>query len=69
LRTSSSHGLAATAGITLGGRRIGPGAAMAPPTYQLLKLREDSVTLPVAAHSAVILRIQPPGGSASVAAS
>jgi hypothetical protein len=46
-----------------------PGAAMAPPTYQRLKLREDSVTIPVAAHSAVILRIQPPGDSAAVAAS
>jgi hypothetical protein len=58
LRTSSSRGLAATGGITLGGRRIGPGAAMAPPAYRPLGLRGDSVTIPVAAHSAVILRIQ-----------
>ncbi len=69
LRTSSSRGLAATSGITLGDRRIGRGAAMAPPTYQSLKLRGGSVTIPVAAHTAVILRIQPVSGAASVAAS
>ena len=59
LRTSSSRGLAATSGITLGGRRIGPGAAMAPPTYRPVGLRDGSITIPVAAHTAVILRIPP----------
>ena len=39
LRTSSPRGLAATGGITLGGQRIGPGAAMAPPAYRPLGLR------------------------------
>jgi hypothetical protein len=58
LRTSSSRGLAATDGITLGGRRIGPDAAMARPAYRPLGLRGGSVTIPVAADSAVILRIQ-----------
>jgi len=62
LRTASSRGLAATGGISLGGRRIGPGAAMAPPAYRPLGLREGSVTIPVAAHTAVILRIQQADG-------
>ena len=57
LRTSSSRGLAATGGITLGGHQIGPDAAMAPPAYRPLAMRQGSVTIPVAAHSAVILRI------------
>jgi hypothetical protein len=57
LRTSSSRGLAATGGITLGGRQIGPGAAMAAPAYRPLGLREGSVAVTVAAHSAVVLRI------------
>jgi hypothetical protein len=59
LRTFSSRGLAATGEVSLGGRRIGPGAAMAPPAYRPLGLRGSSLTIPVAAHSAVILRIQP----------
>ena len=59
LRTSSSRGLAATGEISLGGQRIGPGAAMAPPLYRPLGLRAGSLTIPVAAHSAVIVRIQP----------
>jgi hypothetical protein len=61
LRTSSPRGLAATGGITLGGRRIGPGAAMAPPAYRPLGPRGGWVQVPVAAHSAVILRIQRAG--------
>jgi hypothetical protein len=63
LRTSSARGLAATGGITLGGRRIGPGAVMAPPAYRPLALHEGSVTIPAAAHSAVIVRIQPGHGT------
>jgi hypothetical protein len=58
LQTSDSGGLAATGGITLGGRRIGPGAAMAPPAYRPLGLRQGSVAIPVAAHTAVIVRIR-----------
>jgi hypothetical protein len=57
LRTSSSRGLAATSGITLGGHQIGPGAALAAPAYRPLGVRQGSVTIPVAAHTAVILRI------------
>ena len=63
LRTSSPRGLAATGEITLGGQRIGPGAAMAPPAYRPLGLRHGSVTIPVEAHSAVIVRIQPADGT------
>lgn len=59
LRTSSSRGLATTGEMSLGGQRIGPGAAMAPPRYRPLGLRGGSLTIPVAAHSAVIVRIQP----------
>jgi hypothetical protein len=62
LRTSSPRGLAATGGITIGGRRIGPDAAMAAASYRPLGLRQGSVTIPVAAHSAVILRIGPGDG-------
>jgi hypothetical protein len=62
LRTASVRGLAATREITLGGRRIGPGAAMAPPAYRPVGVRDGSVTLPIAAHTAVILRIQPASG-------
>jgi hypothetical protein len=64
LRTSSSHGLAATGQITLGDRRIGPGAAMASPAYRPLRLRDGSITIPAAAHSAVILRVQRADGKA-----
>ena len=62
LRTSSPRGLAATGAITLGGHRIGPGAAMAPPAYRPLPLRQGLVTIPAAAHSAVIVRIEPADG-------
>jgi hypothetical protein len=62
LRTASSRGLAATGQITLGGRRIGPAAAMAAPKYRPVALHGASATVPVAAHTAVILRIQPAGG-------
>ncbi len=57
LRTSSARGLAATGAITLGGRQIGPGAALAAPVYRPLKVRNGSVTIPIAAGSAAILRI------------
>ena len=63
LRTSSPRGLAATGGITLGGRRIGPGAAMAAPAYRPLGRHQGSVTIPVGAHSAVILRVRRGDGS------
>jgi hypothetical protein len=62
LRTSSSRGLAATTGITLGGRRIGAAAEMAAPAYRPLGRHRGSLTIPVAAHSAVILRIRPGDG-------
>jgi hypothetical protein len=64
LRTASPHGLAATDGITLGGHPVGPGAAFPSPTYRPLALRQGSVTIPLAAHTAAILRIQRADGGA-----
>jgi hypothetical protein len=61
LRTASARGLAATGEITLGGRRIGAGAAMAAPEYRSISVSGGSATIAVAAHTAVILRIPPAG--------
>ncbi len=58
LQTSSDRGLSATSGITLGGRQINSNGVLSPPRYRPVKLRSDSVTVPVGADSAVILRIR-----------
>jgi hypothetical protein len=58
LRTSSARGLAATGDITLGGRHVAPGGGLAAPQYRPVALHGSTATIPVAAHTAVILRIR-----------
>ena len=62
LTTSSPLGLSATTGITLGGRRIGPGATLAALRYRPIELRGDAATVAIPAHTAVIVRVHRPGG-------
>jgi hypothetical protein len=61
LATSSSAGLSATSGITLGGRQISDSGAFPAPTYTAVPISGSTVTVPVAAGSATILKLG--GGS------
>jgi hypothetical protein len=63
LATSSSAGLSATGGITLGGQQVGSGGALPAPTYTSVPVGGDSVTVDVAAGSATILKFS--GGTTS----
>jgi hypothetical protein len=58
LQTTAQLGLAATSGITLGGQQINSSGVLSPPRYQPVKLGSASATIPVSAHTAVILRIR-----------
>ncbi|HEY2657309.1 MAG TPA: hypothetical protein VGI55_16095, partial [Solirubrobacteraceae bacterium] len=58
LKTSSDRGLTATSGITLGGEQINSNGVLPAPRYRPIALRSDSVTVPVNADTAVILRIR-----------
>jgi hypothetical protein len=59
LQTSSPLGLASasTNGITLGGRQITPNGVLPPPRYRRVKLDAGSVTVPVEAGSAAIVKV------------
>jgi Ricin-type beta-trefoil lectin domain len=61
LATSSSAGLSATSGITLGGQQISDSGAFPAPTYTAVPISGSTVTVPVAAGSATILKLG--GGS------
>jgi hypothetical protein len=56
LATSSSDGLAATTGITLGGQQVGPHGAFAPPQSTPVHARHGAASVTVPAGSAVIIR-------------
>jgi hypothetical protein len=59
LQTSSPLGLTSisTSGITLGGRQITPNGVLQRPRYRRVKLDSDSVTVPVKAGSAAIVKV------------
>lgn len=57
LTTSSSAGLSATSGITLGGQQISDTGAFPTPTYNTVAISGSTVTVPVAAGSATILKL------------
>ena len=57
LATSSSAGLSATSGITLGGQQISSGGVLPAPTYTAVPVSGSTVTVPVAAGSATILKL------------
>jgi len=61
LATSSSAGLSATSGITLGGQQISDSGVFPTPTYTSVPISGSTVTVPVAAGSATILKLS--GGS------
>jgi Ricin-type beta-trefoil lectin domain len=62
LATSSSSGLSATSGITLGGQQISDSGAFPAPTYSSVPISGSTVTVPVAAGSATILKLSGGGG-------
>ena len=57
LATSSSAGLSATSGITLGGKQISSSGVFPAPTYTAVPISGSTVTVPVAAGSATILKL------------
>jgi hypothetical protein len=57
LATSSSSGLSATSGITLGGQKISSSGVFPAPTYTAVPISGSTVTVPVAAGSATILKL------------
>lgn len=61
LATSSTAGLSATSGITLGGKQISSSGVLPAPTYTAVPISGSTVTVPVAAGSATILKLS--GGS------
>jgi Ricin-type beta-trefoil lectin domain len=63
LAASSSAGLSATSGITLGGQQISSTGVLPSPTYTAVPVSGDTVTVAVAAGSATILKLS--GGSGS----
>jgi Ricin-type beta-trefoil lectin domain len=62
LATSSSSGLSATSGTTLGGQQISDSGAFPAPTYASVPISGSTVTVPVAAGSATILKLSGGGG-------
>ncbi|HEV3173357.1 MAG TPA: glycosyl hydrolase family 79 C-terminal domain-containing protein [Actinocrinis sp.] len=56
LATSSSAGLSATTGITLGGQQVGPHGAFAPPQSTTVHVHHGVATVTVQAGSAVIIQ-------------
>jgi hypothetical protein len=56
LTTSSSSGLSATTGITLGGQQVGPHGAFAPPQSTTVHVHHGVATVTVQAGSAVIIQ-------------
>jgi len=61
LATRARRGLYATAGITLGGRRVGADGSMAPVHYVSVRLDGSSITLRVHSYTAVILKFATQG--------
>lgn len=57
LATSSSAGLSATSGITLGGKQISSSGVFPAPAYTAVPIGGSTVTVPVAAGSATILKL------------
>lgn len=57
LATRSPLGLAATAGISLGGKQIGDDGVFPHPTYTHVTIAPTTATLRVGAHAAVILKV------------
>jgi hypothetical protein len=57
LSTSSPRGLAATSGISLGGRQVGANAHLAPPAYTPVAVTGETATVHLRAHTAVILKL------------
>ncbi len=57
LSTSSSHGLSATTGITLGGRQVGTDARTAQPSSTPVPLVGATATIHLPAHTAVIVTV------------
>jgi hypothetical protein len=57
LATSSSSGLSATSGITLGGKQISSTGVLPSPTYTTVAVSGDTVTVDVAPGSATILKL------------
>ena len=65
LATSSSSGLSATSGITLGGQTISTTGVFPSPTYTSVPVSGDTVTVDVAPGSATILKLS--GGTSTSA--
>jgi Ricin-type beta-trefoil lectin domain len=63
LATSSSAGLSATSGITLGGRQISSSGVLPAATYTSVPVSGDTVTVDVAAGSATILKLSGGNGA------
>ena len=57
LATSSSSGLSATSGVTLGGKQISSSGVFPAPTYTTVPVSGSTVTVSVAAGSATILKL------------
>ena len=68
LATSSSSGLSATSGITLGGQKISSTGVLPAPTYSTVPVSGNTVTVTVAPGSATILKLSGgTGGSPATA--